>query len=27
VLTGMAKMLFVFDLVSREADCPIGAAA
>lgn len=24
VLTGMAKMLFVFDLVSREADCPIG---
>jgi AhpD family alkylhydroperoxidase len=27
VLTGMAKMLFVFDLVSREADCPIGPAA
>lgn len=26
VLTGMAKMLFVFDLVSREADCPIGPA-
>jgi AhpD family alkylhydroperoxidase len=24
VLTGMAKMLFVFDLVSREATCPIG---
>jgi AhpD family alkylhydroperoxidase len=24
VLTGMAKMLFVFDLVSREAECPIG---
>jgi AhpD family alkylhydroperoxidase len=24
VLTGMAKMLFVFDLVSREANCPIG---
>jgi AhpD family alkylhydroperoxidase len=24
VLTGMAKMLFAFDLVSREADCPIG---
>jgi len=24
VLTGMAKMLFVFDLVSREAHCPIG---
>jgi AhpD family alkylhydroperoxidase len=23
VLTGMAKMLFVFDLVSREAVCPI----
>jgi AhpD family alkylhydroperoxidase len=23
VLTGMAKMLFVFDLVSREAGCPI----
>jgi AhpD family alkylhydroperoxidase len=23
VLTGMAKMLFVFDLVSREAECPI----
>jgi AhpD family alkylhydroperoxidase len=27
VLTGMAKMLFVFDLVSREANCPIGPAA
>jgi AhpD family alkylhydroperoxidase len=27
VLTGMAKMLFVFDLVSREADCPIGPHA
>jgi AhpD family alkylhydroperoxidase len=26
VLTGMAKMLFVFDLVSREANCPIGPA-
>ncbi len=26
VLTGMAKMLFVFDLVSREANCPIGRA-
>jgi AhpD family alkylhydroperoxidase len=24
VLTGMAKFLFVYDLVSREADCPIG---
>lgn len=24
VLTGMAKMLFVFDLVSREPTCPIG---
>ncbi|MGE0733328.1 MAG: carboxymuconolactone decarboxylase family protein [Alphaproteobacteria bacterium] len=23
VLTGMAKFLFVFDLVSREANCPI----
>jgi hypothetical protein len=27
VLTGMAKMLFVFDLVSREATCPIGPQA
>jgi AhpD family alkylhydroperoxidase len=27
VLTGMAKMLFVFDLVSREATCPIGPHA
>lgn len=27
VLTGMAKMLFVFDLVSREATCPIGPRA
>lgn len=27
VLTGMAKMLFVFDLVSREATCPIGPNA
>jgi AhpD family alkylhydroperoxidase len=27
VLTGMAKMLFVFDLVSREATCPIGPGA
>jgi AhpD family alkylhydroperoxidase len=27
VLTGMAKMLFVFDLVSREATCPIGRPA
>ncbi len=27
VLTGMAKMLFVFDLVSREANCPIGRDA
>lgn len=24
ILTGMAKFLFVFDLVSREANCPIG---
>jgi len=24
VLVGMAKFLFVFDLVSREANCPIG---
>ncbi len=24
ILTGMAKFLFVFDLVTREADCPIG---
>jgi AhpD family alkylhydroperoxidase len=27
VLTGMAKMLFVFDLVSREVTCPIGPRA
>ncbi len=27
VLTGMAKMLFTFDLVSREANCPIGPGA
>ena len=27
VLTGMAKMLFTFDLVSREANCPIGRDA
>lgn len=26
ILTGMAKLLFVFDLVSREANCPIGPA-
>ncbi len=24
ILTGMAKFLFVFDLVTREANCPIG---
>jgi AhpD family alkylhydroperoxidase len=24
LLTGMAKMLFVYDLVEREAHCPIG---
>ncbi len=27
VLTGMAKFLFVFDLVSREANCPIAPSA
>lgn len=27
VLVGMAKFLFVFDLVSREANCPIGPRA
>ena len=24
VLTGIAKFLFVYDLVEREAHCPIG---
>ena len=27
VLTGMAKFLFVYDLVEREAHCPVGAPA
>ena len=27
ILTGMAKFLFVYDLVEREAFCPIGPAA
>ena len=27
VLTGIAKMLFVYDLVEREAHCPFGLHA
>ena len=27
ILTGMAKFLFVYDLVEREAHCPVGPAA